>query len=463
MNLYRPIYHFLPEKNWMNDPNGLLYFNEEYHLFYQYNPDADHWDTMHWGHAKSKDLVHWEHLPIGLHPSLELGELHCYSGCAVNDDGVPTILYTSVGEGERSAADGPEQWLATSRDGMASWEKHPDNPVLTLEAHGGMTIKDWRDPFVWKEGNIWYMAVGGIHEGKGCALVYRSSNLLQWQFLNKLCEGTEGIWECPNFFKLGDKHVLVYSPGGQVKYLTGTWKADYTFTPEISGALDANGFEGFYAPNSMIGPDGRRLMWGWIPEADRREFKGNAGWAGIQSIPRVLSLGADHTLRMEPAAELQMLRRNGIQLDEKRIVSAEEPLPIRGRALEFTAEFQLESDTPAFGIKLLRSPNGEEETVLTFDPANGTVSIDRTRSSLADEPNKSIVSGELDFASESDVKLHLFLDHSVLEVFVNAELCLTARIYPTLASGDGVSLFAADPKGVTMRTFKGWEMASIWE
>ncbi|MDR6550614.1 glycoside hydrolase family 32 protein [Paenibacillus qinlingensis] len=462
MNLYRPIYHFLPENNWMNDPNGLLYVNQEYHLFYQYNPYADHWDTMHWGHAKSKDLVHWEHLAIALTPSHELGELHCFSGCAVDHDGVPTILYTSIGAGERSATDGPEQWLATSRDGMLSWEKYRANPVLSLKAHGDMQIKEWRDPFVWKEGDVWYMVVGGIHEDKGCALIYSSSDLTEWQFLNKLDEGTEGIWECPNFFKLGNKYVLIYSPAGQVKYAIGTWNSDYSFTSEIRGVMDCSGSDGFYAPNSMIGPDSRRLLWGWIPEAARGEFKGNAGWAGMQSIPRVLTLAPDETLRMEPAVELQILRRNEYRLDNKRILSGNEPLEIHGRALEMTALFHMEADAQPFGIKLLRSPKGEEETVLIFEPEKGKVSIDRLRSSLSEQPDKSRVSGTLDFTANHDVKVQLFLDHSVLEVFINDTQCLTARIYPTLVSSDGVSLFALGKEDVLLQTFCVWEMASIW-
>jgi beta-fructofuranosidase len=116
-------------------------------LFYQYNPYGDHWGTIHWGHVCSADLVHWEHLPIALHPSTEHGEVHCYSGCTVLDDGEPKILYTSVGEGERNAGTGAEQWLATSNDGMRTWMKYQGNPVMTAEIHGGVDIREWRDPF----------------------------------------------------------------------------------------------------------------------------------------------------------------------------------------------------------------------------------------------------------------------------------------------------------------------------
>jgi beta-fructofuranosidase len=221
-DIYKPIYHFVPEKNWMNDPNGTIFYKGEYHLFYQHNPNAPEWGTIHWGHAKSKDLVHWEHLLIALYPSNELGEDHCFFGCAViSSEGIPTIFYTSIGTESRHQSIGAEQWMAISRDDMLTWEKSGLNPVMKLELHGDMDIREWRDPFVWKEAGVWYMLIGGGHNGKGCALIYKSDNLTDWTFLNKCLEGSEEYWECPNLFQLGDKKVLVYSPDDKVKYAIG--------------------------------------------------------------------------------------------------------------------------------------------------------------------------------------------------------------------------------------------------
>ena len=144
---YRPKYHFLPKANWMNDPNGPIFYKGEFHLFYQHNPYGEQWGNIHWGHAKSKDLVHWQHLPIALIPNHELGEEHCFSGCCVNNDGTPSIIYTSIGP-ERLPSTGAEQWMATSSDDMITWQKSPHNPLMTIDIHGDLDIREWRDPYI---------------------------------------------------------------------------------------------------------------------------------------------------------------------------------------------------------------------------------------------------------------------------------------------------------------------------
>lgn len=461
MDLYRPVFHFMPQKNWMNDPNGLIYYKGEYHLFYQYNPYGNKWGTIHWGHAKSSDLVHWEHLPIALFPSTEFAEEHCFSGCAVVNDGVPSIFYTSIGSGDRHQSIGAQQWMATSHDDMLTWEKYAGNPVLSLEIHGDMEIREWRDPFVWQEENQWYMVVGGSHNGKGCALIYDSTDLIHWNFLNKLYEGTEEIWECPNFFKLGDKHVLIYSPNHVVKYYTGQLNSDYSFRPEKQGTIDYSGWEGYYAPNSLIDAQGRRIMWGWITEIPRGDFNSGAGWAGVQSVPRVLTLQEDGGLQMEPLPELQILREAHQQF-ENVIISTSKWADIEGRALEIMAEFELSEITKKFGLKLLCSPDGEEETLVTFDPESGDFCIDRSRSSLSDEPHRSILKGNIQLKAGETLKLHIFLDHSVIEVFANYRECLSTRVYPTLINSLGLNLFAEEGESVKLKLLDVWEIKSIW-
>ena len=139
----RPVWHFRPPANWNNDPNGTIFYKGWHHLFYQHNPYGSVWGHMHWGHARSRDLVNWEHLPIALWPSLEKGEEHIYSGGAIlAADGRPHIFYTSIGKRD------PEQWMAIpADDDLIVWEKYARNPILTLEAHGGRKVYDWRDPF----------------------------------------------------------------------------------------------------------------------------------------------------------------------------------------------------------------------------------------------------------------------------------------------------------------------------
>jgi beta-fructofuranosidase len=212
---HRPAFHFLPEKHWMNDPNGLIQWKGQYHMFYQYNPHGAFHGTIHWGHAISRDLVHWEHLPIALAPTPDgVDKDGCWSGCAVNNNGAPTLLYTGVY---------PQvQCIATSSDDLLTWQKHP-HPVITapppeIEVHAGGEI---RDPFVWKEKDQWYMLLGSRIEGAGgLILLYRSEDLLHWEYLHPLLTGdanqmepfwTGTMWECPNFIDFGEKRTLIIS------------------------------------------------------------------------------------------------------------------------------------------------------------------------------------------------------------------------------------------------------------
>ena len=239
----RPAFHFLPPANWNNDPNGTLFYNGYYHLFYQHNPYADSWDWMHWGHARSKDLVQWEHLPIALWPSVERGENHCFSGSGfIKDNGKPILFYTSIGH------ENPEHWAAVPVDNkLKRWEKHPANPIVVMEDHGAQFIEDWRDPFLFREAGGTYMVIGGHPRGgKGSIMMYKALNeeLTEWEYLGVPFSGEENNWECPNFFKIDEKYVLIYSPHGKVEYYTGTMDFDkVTFTPEYHGIID-NGITG---------------------------------------------------------------------------------------------------------------------------------------------------------------------------------------------------------------------------
>jgi beta-fructofuranosidase len=462
---FRPQYHFTPEANWMNDPNGVLFYKEEYHLFYQHNPNGIQWGTIHWGHAKSKDLVHWQQLPLALTPSLELGEHHCFSGSAVNDNGIPTIFYTSIGIDDRNATSGAEQWIATSSDNMLTWTKHVGNPIIDLKIHRDLEVKEWRDPFVWRDREAWFMVIGGSHLGKGCVLLYRSEDLHQWLFVHKLLEGDAEIWECPNFFPLGDegKYVLIYSPSNVVKYYTGTWNADYTFSPEEEGVVDYSGWQGFYAPNSMIDGQGRRIMWGWITEVSRGTFEDVSGWAGVQSLPRILTLGEVGKLCYQPVPELQMLRTLPNTFEKRSITTGEWKTGFQGRSLEIIAEFELENESTPFGIKVLQSDKGEEETVIVYDPSFGCLSVERGKSSLSEKPHKSSMIGRIEIKKGQKLKLHIFVDHSVIEVFANEQACISTRIYPTREDSVNVSVFALNEDSVMLNQLVIWKMNSIWE
>ena len=432
----RPIYHVLPPALWCNDPNGPLYYKGEYHLFYQHNPFGDRWEHMHWGHVRSKDLVHWEHQPIALWPSKEKGEDHCFSGCAVvNDQGQPMMIYTSIGKRA------PEQWGAISEGDLSVWKKHPANPLLTEKLHGDVKIDDWRDPFVFKAEGKWFLVAGGHRPGgKGCIELYASEDLVKWRFLGIPFEGQEANWECPNFFPLGDKWVLIYSPHGIVKYYTGKFDLKtYNFTPEYHGTLDHG--SAFYAPNGLEDGQKRRILWGWV-----RDFPGGRGWNGCLTIPRVLTLASDGQLIQQPAPELQQLRskpagRLDLSLkNEGKVLEG-----ITGDTLEIRAEFE-PGDAKSLGIRLRRSAEGKRAVTVSYDGSHLDVAGTRVPLKLsADKPN---------------LRLHLFLDRSVLEVYANGTICVT-RVLAAPPEDQAVEVFAKEGNA-SLKSLHAWQMGSIW-
>ncbi|RKP52906.1 glycoside hydrolase family 32 protein [Cohnella endophytica] len=465
MSQYRPIYHFMPESNWMNDPNGPIYYQGEYHLFYQHNPDKPEWGTIHWGHAKSKDLVRWTHEPIALYPSIELGEEHCYSGCCViNDEGIPTILYTSIGPGDRNATTGAQLWVAHSLDGMRTWTKSKLNPIVPAHIHGSLRVTEWRDPNVWKEQDGWKMVLGGTSEGKGGALLYVSDNLESWTFQGHFyrSDRDEALWECPHVFRFGERYALIYSPNGPVRYYTGTIGNDNEFVPEYSGIVDHGGWEGYYAATGFVDGLGRRILWGWLPEGARgNDFPVEMNAAGILSLPRQAELKPNGKLGFRPVIELEQLRGECYHRENMLLTGEVMDTGVSGRALELQVDIEPGDNRSSFQMAVLRSADGEEQTTIRADFVTGTISIDRMRSSLFPGTHKSVIQGQLPAGSGDSIRLRIFVDHSVVEVFAGDETCLTTLVYPSRDDSIGVAL-SAEGSAVHVSRLLIWEMRSIW-
>jgi beta-fructofuranosidase len=225
---------------------------------------------MHWGHAISEDLIHWGDLPIVLTPTPGgPDERGCWSGCAVNNDGVPTIIYTGV-RGERYEFQ--TQCIATGQHQLLTWEKYSGNPVLREIPAPLRQTHDFRDPFVWREGDMWYLILASrMNDVGGVVLLYQSPDLIHWEFLHPLLTGSidknGDVWECPNFSPLGEKSVLIVSGKGHnlpftVFYFVGDF-SNQQFGPEAEGMLD---HAYLYAPLTMRDEQGRRLLWGWLRE-----------------------------------------------------------------------------------------------------------------------------------------------------------------------------------------------------
>jgi beta-fructofuranosidase len=460
----RPVYHFRPPANWMNDPNGTIFHKGYYHLFYQHNPYGDAWGHMHWGHARSTDLVYWEHLPIALWPSLEAGEGHCYSGCAwINGQGQPMLFYTSVSPAEGAEEMPNQQWAALSDDAMLTWQKHPANPILSLDTHGGPPFEGpWRDPFIFEEAGRVFMVIGASTESEATVALYEAEDdtLARWAYRGLLIQRPKEslqFFECPNFFKLGDKWLLLTSPYRPVEYYVGLFDVEaLKFEVEGYGILDYGsgkpeeiGYGSnaeYYATNILwdnAGPDGQKrcILLGWV-----RGFKPERGWNGCLALPRVLSIGADGRPRQTPLPELQRLRGQSCQLSDVALSDGLHILDIAGDTLEIQAQFELDR-AGEMGLQVRRSEDGERAVAISYD--GQTLNVAGTVIPYPQE------------AGESTLRLHLFVDKSVLEVFVNdGQAAITRVIYPP-AADLGVAVYARGEQ-TRLSSLHAWQMTSIW-
>jgi len=465
---HRPAYHFLPAANWMNDPNGLIHWNGVYHLFYQYNPNGAFWGTMHWGHAASRDLVHWVHLPIALSPTPgSVDEDGCYSGCIVDHDGTPTLIFTGV----RGPSELP--CMATGTDDLVSWHKYPGNPVIASPP-SGLSLEGFRDHAVWNEGGTWYQLIGsGIKGVGGTALLYSSMNLLDWEFLHPILvgtksqappQGTGSMWECPDFFPLGERHVLVISILDDDRlyypiYFSGIY-TDHRFYPEVQDRLDYG--SSLYAPQSFTDSHGRRIMFGWLREGIGNEAQQEAGWSGVMSLPRVLTLRGDGSLSMRPVSELEALRGRHYQVLDKSVEPGTPTMveAIRGESLEIKLEWE-PGQASQFGVKVRCSKDYTECTSISYDRSSRRLIIDCSRSSLDPTVNHGVHEAPLALTDGETINLHVFLDHSVIEVFANDRVCISERIYPQQAESTGIELFAQG-SAAQLKSMDTWELASVW-
>jgi beta-fructofuranosidase len=455
----------------MNDPVGLGHWEGAYHFFFQHNPDDPVWGKMHWGHARSIDLVHWMDLPLALSPSVEgLDADGCWSGCVVENCGTYFAFYTGV-EPERLC-------MATSKDGLLTWEKFNSRPLISYPPDG-MKVSGFRDPRVWREGQLWYLLMGsGVEGSGGAALLYRSADMLNWEYIKPfleskhLAEGeinTGSMWECPDFFPLGGRHVLCFSAydaglrrGLQSIYLIGDYKKN-NFTVRKMGMLDWGGIT-YYAPQSFLDEKGRRIQFGWLQEERSVEAQIEAGWSGTASLPRILSLDQEGELKIEPVPELNILRGNAIETRPFLLTPNSTCMfpGLSGAALELEAEFELDDRYPdlTFGLLLRCSPDGSEETRIIYSSRKRCLLVD-TRKSGGSTLGE-IKEGQLSLRQGENLRLRVFLDHSILEVFGGESFWISSRIYPNRPDSMGVGVFV-DGGSVLLKSMTGWEMESIWE
>jgi fructan beta-fructosidase len=492
---YRPRYHFTPATNWMNDPNGMVLFDGEYHLFYQHNPFGIRWGHMSWGHAVSPDLVRWRHLPVAIP---EESGVMAFSGSAVVDwkntsgfgrDGRPPLVAIYTGHREKNQS----QFIAYSTDRGRTWARHSRNPVLDVGS------AEFRDPkvFWYEPQQKWVMAVVRATEHK--VAFYASPDLKAWTHLSDFgpAGATGGVWECPDLFELpvdGDptrkRWVLIVNlnPGGVAggsggQYFVGDFDGTH-FTadagaglpvaqdaPDAAAGLPARWLDygaDFYAAvtwSDAPRDDGRRVLLGWMNDWTYGNDIPTAPWRGAMSVPRLIALSTTPQgprLVQAPVPELERLRGPRRTVAARTIPAGTTPLAaqgVRGQALEIVAEFE-PGTADEFGLKV-RTGRGQE-TVIGVAVRAGRLFVDRTRS------------GEVDFhkafaarhtaplsLAGGRVRLRVLVDWSSVEVFANdGSVVLTDQIFPSPAS-QGVALYAVGG-AARLVSLEAWPMSSAW-
>ncbi len=472
MDTQRPQFHFLPPKNWMNDPNGLIQWQGTYHLFYQHNPNAAVWGDMHWGHARSQDLIHWRHLPMALTPDYSPDSPDrggCFTGCALNWNGQPTFVYTGWTPERETVL------LATSQDDLLTWQKHPANPVIA-SAPANMQTTGFRDPFLWREGAEYRMAIGsGIQGQGGAVLLYTSADLIHWEYRSILCQSLPeplngldqgSMWECPNFLPVGENHLLIVSVMAKTQYtlaLLGDYSGDH-FTPHQAFKLDGGNIS-CYAPQVFQDERGRQIYFGWAWEARSQQAQVEAGWSGVMTLPRLIEPGGKHGFRVRPVPEVESLRAAPIGPHQFALSPAEDVIlpDISGDSLELQLTIPLRENplSGAVGLYVRQSPDGQERTEIRVDLENQLLIVDTSRSSLSPEAAPNRYELPLPLADTDVLTLRIFVDHSILEVYANEDAVITARMYPTRADSLGVALFSTQT--VPKVEIRAWKMTSAFE
>ena len=433
----RPQYHLLPAANWMNDPNGPICWNGQYHMFYQYNPDGAYWGNMHWGHAVSPDMVHWQHLPVALAPTPGRPDADgCFTGSAVVQDGRVTIMYTGVRAAsvdEATIKDGATpfretQCLAVARnDELTAWEKSLA-PVIDAPPPG-LIVNGFRDPSPWRHEDWWYTVLGsGIAGEGGAVLLYRSRDLRNWEYMHILARREYAAafdpfdpwetWECPELIPIGDRHVLIYSACGKGQWQCGRLDpATMVFHAEQAGILD---YGSFYAPKTQLDKNGNRILWGWITESRPLAEYRAAGWAGLMSLPRVLSLTANGQVRFRVADEVKQLR------------SGKQVIEIVGSSDEIRQKIQAMRITGCCGELLCIARRGNDSFQLNLRGENDSFAPWLALGYDPAHRDRFYVDGRalpLHLDENEDLSIHLYIDASVIELFVNDRAAWVKRFY----------------------------------
>lgn len=439
---HRPVYHLLPACNWMNDPNGLIQHNGVFHVFYQHNPHGALWGNMSWGHARSSDLVRWEHLPLAITPDADGPDADgCYSGVMVVHNGTPTMVYTGVSKPNELCC------LAFPQDDdLVGWRKCEGNPVITGTPDDVPTTI-FRDHTLWREEDAWYMGVGsGIEKQGGVVLLYRSDDLRTWRYLHPLAIEQPELnldgalvstgWECPDFFFIDEHPVLLACEWDGDPISSSWWRGQmsaHRFTATNKGPTDAG--DALYAPQTLLAEDGRRLFFGWLRELRPDADQVAVGWSGVMSLPREVLLRVDGTVGFRPAAEVATLR------------GARQDYLLPGGSIVTSASCELWLSLPDVPTSEIRLAWGDNFSIRWDSESLHLAAGNRT------------LTGTIPGAPLESFELSVFIDHSVVEVYLSDRIVMSTRVYADVSLWDQCELSVASESACPVTV---WQISQIW-
>jgi sucrose-6-phosphate hydrolase SacC (GH32 family) len=490
---YRPNYHFTAPQHWMNEPHAPIYYNGKYHLFYQFNPSGPFWHQIHWGHATSDDMIHWEDSPIALSPTEGAAARDgVWSGSATYDEnGIPVLFYTA-GHDEMK----PNQMTGIARPtnsndvNLNQWNMIP-HPVTVQEENidtpkGKVMFGQFRDPYVWKDEGKWYQLVGsGVEGAGGTALLYTSEDLEHWKYEKPFMIGdkmkyprTGDVWELPFLVpikndKTGEqKYVFIISPyfnspspdaARFTFYWIGTWDPEkLEFIPDHEEPKMFDYGEHFTGAQGFVDEKGRTIVTSILQDRRSEGEKYQSGWAHGAGLPLEIYLNDKQDLGIHPIEEVQTLRKELLTSIEN--VTLDETNKLLEKIHSDQVEIELEldvSNTKEAGLKLFKHPENKEETTIFYQNETNTINIDRGLSSLNPDIEKGIQGGELNL-EDNILRLKLFVDKSIVEAYVNNEKAISSRVFPILDQSKGFEVFGIDGEPF-VRVMRVWSLDTAME
>lgn len=461
----RPKYHLLPAANWTNETHGLVYYKGKYHIFNQKNGANVFLGQINWGHFSSPDLVQWtEHKPA-LSPEEAYDQIGIWSGHVVKDDqGIPLIVYTGGNEKVNGMC------LAFPEDdNLINWKKFKGNPVVKGPPKQ-YSRTDLRDPYIWKEKQYWYMTVGyGIVENgvqKGALLLYKSTDLKKWTYLHLLFKGNPKVddsgifWEMPVFWKMKDKYVLAVNPTPHdgKPAINLYWTGDFVnekFVPDTKLPKKLEVINRLLSPSVAFDKDGNTTAIAIIPDLIPSELHLQHGWAHLYSIPRIWKLKNGEIYQTPHPALIKL--RDSLKTFEKVSVNESANFIIgRGHQVEIIAEI-LPKQSSKFGFYIGKNQKNGEATKLCFDLKKNQLVIDQYKSSQTELVPKRIETGEMNLKNSKRIKIHLFIDGSVIEGFINDKEAFTTRIFPKCFNSNEVEFFSEN-ESIVINKLNFWHL-----